>query len=611
MDCPRCGKVLDGDMAFCRYCGSPAVLAPIAAETSVAEAASASIPTTAEAPHVGGEMVGSRLGKYEITALIGRGGMATVYKAEHPGLGTMVAIKVLHPHLAGDPAFVGRFRREAQAISALRHPNIVRVLDSDNQGDLYYIVLEFIDGPPLSTFLTELHVQGRRMGPEETLSLFTPLCSALDYAHGQGMIHRDIKPGNIMLTSDHTPVITDYGVAKITGATNFTSPGLVVGSVHYMSPEQAQGLPVDGRSDIYSLGVVLFEVVAGRVPFDGETPVSVIMQHLTSPVPAAHLLNPDVQPAVEEVLDKALAKDAARRYERAGDLARALAEALGPGRTTVAPLAAGAATAVISVTTTVRAATPMSAGPGPGAGAPAAGSAAVTSATGWGGPASQPRPTGAGWGPAPGWTPDAPPPAKPGGKKSLVIILACLVVALVAGGTAAALYFVGSNEPDGNNTQTTDVIVQTTTAPPGGGTTVPSQATTTIDGAVYEAALAGLDGVLTRSDQRIPKLAEQINATAPSVPSAVNRELQTLYDDIQKARGDLGRADAPPSFQRAGGLILQAADAMQHRIDQTMKGVDAMGSAGDVEASHPYFEEGRKARDEFRRLFSDYQAARP
>ena len=210
------------------------------------------------------------------------------------------------------------------------------------------------------------------------------------------------------------------------------------------------------------------------------------------------------------------------------------------------------------------------------------------------------------------------------------------MVVLVGGGTAAALYFTSPNGPDDNKTQTTDVIVQTTmpqdgtlttvTTLPGTGTTVtipgfdsggststtaPSLTTTTIDVAAYEAVLTALDAVLTRSDNRIPVLADQINATAPSVPASVNRELQTLYDDIQTARGDLGRREMPPSFQRAHELIFQAADAMQYRIDQTMKGVDAMGSAGNVEASHPYFDEGRKARDRFRQLFADYKAARP
>jgi|GEM_PF-1534642 len=610
MDCPQCGKTLAQDRVFCKYCGARVASATAATDTPApatdtpAPAAETAVPAT-ETPHVGEELVGRRLGKYQISGLIGRGGMATVYKAEHPGLDATVAIKVLHPHLAGDPAFVGRFRREAHAVSALRHPNIVRVLDFDNQGDMYYMVLEYIDGPSLNTFLAELHEQDRRLSGEETLRLFNPLCSALDYAHGQGMIHRDIKPANIMLTSDHVPVVTDYGIAKITGAISFTSPGMVVGSVHYMSPEQAQGLPADGRSDIYSLGVVLFEVVAGRVPFEGETPVSVIVQHISSPVPAAHLLNPEVSPAVEAVLSTVLAKDAMRRYERAGDLARALAEALGPGKKTAAPVAVGAEATLLEGRA--------------GFDATLLEVAAATStplqlpAAGWSPPPVQPA-VAAGSLPT-GWSPVPPPQEKSAKKRSLLIGIIATVVVLVGGGTAAALYVARPMGPDDTTTQTTDVIVQTTVPPDGTLptiTTLPGTSTTvTIDVAAYEAALAGLDTVLAHCDVRIPELANKINATAPAVPASVNRELETLNADVQRAKLDLDRTAEPPPYQQAHELLMQAADAMQYRIDQTMKGVDAMVSAGNVEASHPYFDAGRKARDEFRHLYADYKAARP
>jgi hypothetical protein len=343
----------------------------------------------------------------------------------------------------------------------------------------------------------------------------------------------------------------------------------------------------------------------------------------------AHLLNPDVSPAVEAVLVKALAKDAAQRYEWAGDLARALTEALGPGnRTIVAPVAGVEPTRLESRvgldSTRVDSAAAGASVTGPGASTPAAGPV---------GPPPPPQPSGVGWSPPPGWIAGPPPREKSGGKRGLVIGIIAAVVVLVGGGTAAALYFTSPNGPDDNKTQTTDVIVQTTTVPPDGtvttlpgtgttvtipgfdggstSTTAPSLTTTTIDVVAYEAVLTALDAVLTRSDNRIPALADQINATAPSVPASVNRELQTLYNDIQTARGDLGRRAVPPSFQRAHELIFQAADSMQYRIDQTMKGVDAMGSAGNVEASHPYFEEGRKARDRFRQQFADYKAARP
>jgi len=275
------------------------------------------------------DLVGRTLGRYEVAALIGRGGMATVYKARHPGLNRTVAIKVLHRHLAVDSAFVGRFRREARAVAALRHPNIVRVYDFDSQDDIYFIVMEFIDGPTLASFLKRLFKQGRHLSPQEILRLFSPMCSAIHYAHEQGMVHRDIKPSNIILTRQHEPILTDYGIARIAGATAYTMPGVVIGSAHYMSPEQAEGLPGDNRSDIYSLGIVLFEALTGSVPFQGETPASVLMKQVSSAPPPALSLNPDLPPAIEAVLNKALAKDPNDRYQQGSDLALALQEVFG------------------------------------------------------------------------------------------------------------------------------------------------------------------------------------------------------------------------------------------------------------------------------------------
>jgi tetratricopeptide (TPR) repeat protein/tRNA A-37 threonylcarbamoyl transferase component Bud32 len=300
------------------------------------------------------ELVGRTLGRYEVTALVGRGGMATVYKARHPGLNRTVAVKVLHRHLAVDPAFVGRFRREARAVAALRHPNIVRVYDFDSEGDLYFIVMEFIDGPTFASFLKRLFKQSRHLSPADVLRLFSPLCSAIHYAHEQGMVHRDIKPSNILLTRKHEPILTDYGIARIAGATAYTIPGVVIGSAHYMSPEQAEGLPGDNRSDIYSLGIVLFEALTGSVPFQGETPASVLMKQVSSAPPPALSLNPDLPPAIDAVLNKALAKDPNDRYQQGSDLALALQEVFGPAAaepTAAAPAeAAGVEDATLQLT---------------------------------------------------------------------------------------------------------------------------------------------------------------------------------------------------------------------------------------------------------------------
>jgi serine/threonine protein kinase len=276
-------------------------------------------------------LVGRTLGKYELTALIGGGGMATVYKGRHPGLDQQVAVKILHPFLSTDASFVDRFRREAHAVATLRHPNIVRVLDSDHEDHLYYMVMEYIGGPTLSAVLA-----GRRAGGGLSLPeigrIFPPLCSAIDYAAGRGMVHRDIKPANIIMSDDGEPILTDYGIAKIVGSTSLTSPGTVVGSAHYMSPEQAQGQECDVRSDLYSLGIVLFECLAGVVPFDGDTTVTVLVKHISAPVPSIRDLRPNLPPALEPMLARALAKLPRDRYEMGAIFAEELLVALNPSK---------------------------------------------------------------------------------------------------------------------------------------------------------------------------------------------------------------------------------------------------------------------------------------
>ncbi len=243
------------------------------------------------------DLIGRTLGRYKITALVGQGGMATVYRATHPGLEQTVAVKVLHAHMATDPDMLGRFQQEARAVAALRHPNIVRVVDFDCIDEQYFMVMEYVDGPTLSEHLGDVAAEGRRMPTAEVLRLFEPLCSAVDYAHGQGMVHRDIKPSNVLLTAQGEPVLTDYGIAKIVGVAQHTATGTVMGSAYYMSPEQAQGIAVDGRSDIYSLGVMLFELLAGHVPYEGDTLATVLVKHITAPVPAVCPLNAELPPA--------------------------------------------------------------------------------------------------------------------------------------------------------------------------------------------------------------------------------------------------------------------------------------------------------------------------
>ncbi|GAB4526456.1 MAG: hypothetical protein Kow0063_00740 [Anaerolineae bacterium] len=275
------------------------------------------------------DLVGMNIGKYRIVARLGRGGMAEVYKAYQPGLNRYVAIKVLHSHLAGDEDFIERFEREATAVAKLRHPHIVTVYDFDIEDGRYYMVMEFVEGPTLKAELKERSLKGQIFSLTETTHIFTSLASAIDYAHSRGMVHRDLKPANVMFTADGQVVLTDFGIARIVGATRLTVTGAIAGTPAYMSPEQGQGERGDERSDIYSLGVVLYEMVTGRVPFDADTPFAIILKHINDPLPLPSEVNPDIPEGVERVILKAMSKNPDDRYQTAGEMARALRQAVG------------------------------------------------------------------------------------------------------------------------------------------------------------------------------------------------------------------------------------------------------------------------------------------
>jgi len=275
------------------------------------------------------DLVGRTVGKYRIVARLGRGGMAEVYKAYQPGLNRYVAVKVLHGHLADDEDFIGRFEREATAVARLRHPHIVQVYDFDVEGGLYYMVMEFVEGPTLKAELHERSLKSQIFSLAETSRIISALGSAIDYAHARGMVHRDLKPANVMFTAEGQVVLTDFGIARIVGATRYTMTGAISGTPAYMSPEQGQGERGDERSDIYSLGVVLYEMVTGRVPFDADTPFAIIMKHINDPLPLPTAVNPDTPEAVERVILKAMSKSPDDRYQSASELAKALREAVG------------------------------------------------------------------------------------------------------------------------------------------------------------------------------------------------------------------------------------------------------------------------------------------
>ena len=255
--------------------------------------------------------------RYEILECIGTGGMAVVYKARDHRLNRLVAIKILKPELANDADFRRRFHDESQAVAMLSHANIVSVYDVSNSDGLNYIVMELIDGLTLKQYMQR---RGTPLNWREAQHFITQIMRALSHAHERGIIHRDIKPHNIMVLRDGSVKVTDFGIAQLASAAQNTMTQEAIGSVHYISPEQAKGSHVDCRTDIYSAGVVLYEMLTGRLPFEGDTPVAVAIQHIKSiPVPPRDL-NPDVPRALEAITMKAMAPELAQRYASAEEM---------------------------------------------------------------------------------------------------------------------------------------------------------------------------------------------------------------------------------------------------------------------------------------------------
>jgi serine/threonine-protein kinase len=289
-------------------------------------------------------MLGDR---YRIEARIGSGGMAEVYRGLDTVLNRTVAVKVLLPQFARDAGFVARFRREAQAAARLNHPNIVGVFDTGADGDTQYIVMEFVEGRTLGQVLGS----GRRPTPMQSVELAQKIAQALAVAHGQGIVHRDIKPANVMVTREGKVKVMDFGIARMQTLETAPQTSSVLGTPTYLSPEQAQGQPVDARSDIYSLGVVLYEMLAGRPPFTGDSPVAIAYKQVNETPPPPSALNPDVTPRLDAVVMKALAKNPANRYQDAEALAADL-ERVQQGQeveaTPLMPVAGGDATQVIA-----------------------------------------------------------------------------------------------------------------------------------------------------------------------------------------------------------------------------------------------------------------------
>lgn len=272
---------------------------------------------------------GENVGPYRVIEQLGSGGMATVYKAYHSKLDRHVAIKMMHQAFLEDKTFHTRFEREAQIVARLEHPHIVPIYDFSEHERQPYLVIKYIDGRTLKAVL----IQDGALPVEEIVRIMRPIADALTYAHQNGVLHRDIKPSNILIDTTGTPYLTDFGLARIAQAGESTiSHDMLLGTPHYISPEQAKGdLQLTASTDIYSLGVILYELVVGRVPFSADTPYAIVHDHIYTPLPMPRKINPDIPPAVEAVLVKALAKTPADRYTSASAMMDDFSKALEAG----------------------------------------------------------------------------------------------------------------------------------------------------------------------------------------------------------------------------------------------------------------------------------------
>lgn len=272
------------------------------------------------------DLTGKQFGPYQIVAPLGEGGMAAVYKAYQGSMDRYVAVKVLPRQMAESEEFIARFKREARMLAQLQHPHILPVFDYGESEGYTYIVMPFVQSGTLADV-----IRGRRMSMPEIRRIMTQVGDALAYAHARGMIHRDVKPSNVLVDERGNCLLTDFGLARMTEATSkLTSSGAIMGTPAYMSPEQGAGKDLDGRSDIYSLGIIMYELVTGRVPYYADTPIAIVFKHIQDPLPSARNYVPDLPDAVERVLLKCLSKSPEERYQTADDFVQAIQNAI-PG----------------------------------------------------------------------------------------------------------------------------------------------------------------------------------------------------------------------------------------------------------------------------------------
>jgi eukaryotic-like serine/threonine-protein kinase len=259
-------------------------------------------------------------GRYDLEELVGSGGMSSVYRAHDRLLERTVALKILHEQFTSDDAYVERFRREARAVAQLAHPNIVTVIDRGEQDGRQFIVFEYVDGMNLK----ELMTQEGPVSPREAIELALQVARGLSFAHESGLVHRDVKPQNVLLDADGRAKVTDFGIAQSLDVKGMTITGTVMGTSNYIAPEQARGQAVDEQTDVYSLGCVLYELLVGEVPFEGDNFVAVAMRHVNDPVPSVRDVRPDVPPRLDWAIQTAMAKDHDERFDSMADFAAEL-----------------------------------------------------------------------------------------------------------------------------------------------------------------------------------------------------------------------------------------------------------------------------------------------
>jgi serine/threonine protein kinase len=377
-----------------------------------------------------GNLIGKILGPYTLEAVLGKGGMATVYRAYQTSVKRYVAVKVMAREISEDPAFIERFEREAQIVASLEHPHILPIIDYGNHEGLSYIVMRYMDGGSLDDVMRK-----RRIPLPEVAKYLDQIASALDYAHRRGVVHRDLKPNNVLLDASNNCYLTDFGIARLASAEHkLTQTGTVLGTPSYVSPEQALGQAVDGRSDLYTLGVMAYEMVLGRLPFNAETPAALMFQHVYEAPPPAHKIDPTVPVAVSAVLDKVLAKKPDDRYTSGADYSAAFIDAMRGFATPSAgiPATPYGATAAANPVTPVMAQEHTAFGPPT--------------------PGVRPTPLGG----------TSEPESKPVGKRPTNLLAIAAALLLVLGGGAIALSTSGGN--NNANATSTGQAQQTTTA---------------------------------------------------------------------------------------------------------------------------------------------------